>query len=145
MRNPFTLGIVKKKDFCDREKEIDNLLRYAENGQNVVLFSPRRYGKSSLVSQVFELLAGKGLLTIYDLFPISSERDFVTRFSTAIFRSIGKGAYPRTMAAKFKNLFSISSLIAKSFLHHKNYRYYAKISRALPYTLHFLGFQCQIV
>ncbi len=107
MRNPFTLGIVKKKDFCDREKEIDDLLRYAENGQNVVLFSPRRYGKSSLVSQVFELLAGKGLLTIYvDLFPISSERDFVTRFSTAIFRSIGKGADPRTMAAKFKNLFS---------------------------------------
>jgi len=54
MQNPFTLGIVRKEDFCDREKEINNLLRYGRNGDNVVLFSPRRYGKSSLIAKVFE-------------------------------------------------------------------------------------------
>ena len=43
LRNPFTLGIVQKEDFCDREKEIEDLLRYAKNGDNIVLFSPRRY------------------------------------------------------------------------------------------------------
>lgn len=106
MQNPFTLGMVQKNGFCNREKEIDDLLRYSRNGNNVVLFSPRRYGKSSLIMRVLDILGKERFLTVYvDLFPISSEQDFVTRFSTAVFKGIGKGADSRTLADKVRGLF----------------------------------------
>ena len=106
MRNPFTLGIAEKEGFCNRGREIEDLLRYARNGDHVVLFSPRRYGKSSLVRVVFEQLQKEGFLTVYvDLFPISSGQDFLSRFSSSIFRGIGRGTDPRTIADKIANLF----------------------------------------
>lgn len=107
MRNPFTLGIVQKKDFCNRDKEIEDLLRSARNGDNIVLFSPRRYGKSSLITRVLDMLKEEGFLTVYvDLFPISSEMDFVSRFSVGVFKGIGRGADPRTFTEKVKNIFN---------------------------------------
>ena len=106
LRNPFRLGIVPKEDFCDRKKEIEDLLRYARNGDNIVLFSPRRYGKSSLVNLVLDLLEKEGFLPVYvDLFPISSEQDFISRFSAGVFKGIGRGADPRTIVDKAANLF----------------------------------------
>jgi len=51
--NPFTLGIISPdQEFCNREKEIEELTRHALNCTHVVIFSPRRYGKTSLVKQV---------------------------------------------------------------------------------------------
>lgn len=106
LRNPFTLGIVPKEDFCDRKKEIEDLLRYARNGDNIVLFAPRRYGKSSLVNLVLDLLEKEGFLPVYvDLFPISSEQDFISRFSAGVFKGIGRGVDPRTIVDKVANLF----------------------------------------
>jgi hypothetical protein len=100
------LGIVQKSDFCDRNKEIEDLLRYARNGENIVLFSPRRYGKSSLVTAVLELLRRENYLTVYvDLFPISSGSDFVSRFSAGVFRGIGAGADPRTLGERIASFF----------------------------------------
>jgi uncharacterized protein len=106
LRNPFSLGIVGKGDFCDRDQEMEDLLRHARNGDNTVLISPRRYGKSSLITQVLERLGKEGFTTVYvDLFPITSEQDFISRFSTGIFKGIGKGADPRTVGGKVRNLF----------------------------------------
>ena len=93
MRNPFTLGIAQKNDFCNRKKEITDLLQHAKNGDNTVLFSPRRYGKSSLIARIIEQLREEGYLTVYvDLYPITSEQDFISRFSNGIFKGIGRGA-----------------------------------------------------
>jgi hypothetical protein len=107
IRNPFTLGIVQKEDFCNREKEMKDLLHHARNGDNVVLFSPRRYGKSSLITQLFDMLEKEGFLTVYvDLFPITSEQDFISRFSNGVFKGIGRGVDPRTFGEKVKNIFT---------------------------------------
>lgn len=104
MRNPFTLGIAHRKDFCNREKEIKDLLRYARNGNNVILFSPRRYGKSSLIKIVLELLEEEGFLAVYvDLFPITSEQDFISRFSSGLLKAIGKGVDPRNLGESCKS------------------------------------------
>ena len=98
MRNPFILGMAGKDDFCDRNQEMEDLLRHARNGDNTVLFSPRRYGKSSLIAMVLDRLGREGFTTVYvDLFPITSEQDFISRFSTGIFKGIGRGADPRTV------------------------------------------------
>jgi uncharacterized protein len=109
MKNPFTIGVVSgTEDFCDRAQERGDLLRHARNGTNVVLCSPRRYGKSSLVTTVLGDLGKEGFLTAYvDLFPISSEQDFVTRFAAAVFKGIGRGADPRSFAQKVKGVFSL--------------------------------------
>lgn len=107
MQNPFTLGIVRNEDFCNRQKELADLINYAESGQNIVLYSPRRYGKSSLVGQVLKELESRKFLTVYvDLFPVSSEHDFISRFAASVFKGIGRGVDPRTFRERVINLFS---------------------------------------
>ena len=48
--NPFRFGALALDDaFTDRKEEIAELKADVRNGQDVVVFAPRRYGKSSLV------------------------------------------------------------------------------------------------
>jgi len=106
LQNPFTLGIAIKEAFCNREREIKDLITYARGGSNVILTSPRRFGKTSLIHIVLEKLRKEGFLTAYiDLFPISSERDFITRFSEGIIDGIGKGISPQSLFNRIKNIF----------------------------------------
>lgn len=49
--NPFVFGeIIGNAKFVDRTDELDQLVRDLADGQKVFLLSPRRFGKSSLVS-----------------------------------------------------------------------------------------------
>jgi uncharacterized protein len=61
--NPFRFGALALDDaFADRERELEELRADILNGQDVVIFAPRRYGKSSLVWRVTqELLTQKVL------------------------------------------------------------------------------------
>lgn len=47
----FPTGIVTGNAFCNREKEREYLKKRLEQNSHVVLMSPRRYGKSSLIAQ----------------------------------------------------------------------------------------------
>ena len=48
--NPFTFGALALDEaFTDREDELKELAVDIRNGQDVLVFAPRRYGKSSLV------------------------------------------------------------------------------------------------
>ena len=48
--NPFRYGDLALDDaFTDRVHELQELKADMRNGQNVVVFAPRRYGKSSLI------------------------------------------------------------------------------------------------
>ena len=59
--NPFILSPnTPKAHFCDREKETQDLVRYLENGANITLISPRRYGKTGLIYHVFNTLDEMG-------------------------------------------------------------------------------------
>ncbi|MDE6669607.1 MAG: ATP-binding protein [Muribaculaceae bacterium] len=50
-RNPFILGHrIERPYFCDREEEEKRLASAVTNGRNVVLLSPRRMGKTSLIN-----------------------------------------------------------------------------------------------
>jgi hypothetical protein len=65
-------------DFIGRTKEIAELCNLLRNGQSVVLIAPRRFGKTSLVFKILELLQNEGELTAYlDIF---TTRD-ITRLS----------------------------------------------------------------
>lgn len=52
--NPFYTGTnIPDEYFCDREQETARIIAMIENGTNVILKSPRRIGKSSLVNHIF--------------------------------------------------------------------------------------------
>jgi uncharacterized protein len=61
--NPFRFGpLALDEAFTDRHAEIDALVADARNGQDVVVFAPRRYGKSSLVWRVAQELVKEDVL-----------------------------------------------------------------------------------
>jgi len=64
--NPFRYGALALDDaFTDREQETAELKADALNGQDVVLFAPRRYGKSSLLWRVSQELIREGALVAH--------------------------------------------------------------------------------
>ena len=87
MSNPFYLQEVPvDAPFCDRDRELTELQSYAEAKANVVLFSPRRYGKTSLVKRIQNSLANKGAVTLFaDFFGVASVGDVASRLAKAVF------------------------------------------------------------
>jgi uncharacterized protein len=66
MANPFYLQeIAVEAALCDRETELEELQSYAEAKANVLIFSPWRYGKTSLVKRVQSRLAEKGAVVVH--------------------------------------------------------------------------------
>ncbi len=62
-RNPFRYGaLALDESFTDRKAELQELEADVLNGQDVVLFAPRRYGKSSLVWRMAQRLVRKKVL-----------------------------------------------------------------------------------
>jgi len=78
LRNPFVYGeTVSGDNFCDRSVETKELVTDVKNGQNVIIFSPRRYGKTSLIKQVLRKVKAQGILTFYvDLYPAINKGNF---------------------------------------------------------------------
>jgi hypothetical protein len=61
--NPFRFGpLALDEAFTDRETEVASLVTDARNGQDVVVFAPRRYGKSSLVWRAAQELVSQSIL-----------------------------------------------------------------------------------
>ena len=66
VRNPFRYGALAFDEaFTDREREIAELRADIENGQDVVVFAPRRYGKTSLVWRVQQQVVAAGVLVAH--------------------------------------------------------------------------------
>jgi hypothetical protein len=130
IRNPFSLGIVQNADdFCNRVDEKKELMAHAINGDNVVLYSPRRYGKSSLVGRVQEELENKGYRSIYvDLFPVISENDFLLRIARALYRGLGKGINPKKFMEKAGDFFRMLTVE----ITHEGYKFYARAETSVP-------------
>lgn len=63
--NPFVYGeVVPRSAFVGRDVELSRLSADLADGQKIFLISPRRYGKSSLISQAFTTLARKKVATL---------------------------------------------------------------------------------
>ncbi|MEA3544960.1 MAG: ATP-binding protein, partial [Thermodesulfobacteriota bacterium] len=87
MRNPFQIStLALGSSFCNRVKELDLLTQQAFSGANVVLYSPRRYGKTSLVRKVQAQLSQQGVITIFvDFFGVDSVDEVAARLARAVF------------------------------------------------------------
>ena len=77
MKNPFHFTeVATAPSFCNREKECQDLTHYIGNAQNILLFSHRRYGKTSLIHKVLGGL--KEVQPFYvDLYGTTSVEEFI--------------------------------------------------------------------
>ncbi|MCC8039083.1 MAG: ATP-binding protein [Bacteroidales bacterium] len=87
IKNPFVLnGYAGAEYFCDREKETSDLIRLVENGNNVVLTSHRRVGKTDLIQHLFAQSAVKDqFIPIYvDAYPTRNLSEFISVLGRAV-------------------------------------------------------------
>lgn len=88
--NPFRFGaLALDESFADREREREELVADVRNGQDVVIFAPRRCGKSSLVWSAGQALAKEGVLVAHvDLMTTPTKERLASALARAIFDSI---------------------------------------------------------
>ena len=89
-RNPFHFGpLALDEAFADREAELRELKGDVLNGQDVVIFAPRRYGKSSLVWRAMQELAGERVLIAYvNLMLAPTKEKLAEKLAAAIYEDI---------------------------------------------------------
>ena len=120
MENPFKYGeVVTGENFCNREEEIKKIHRAIINGYSFWMYSPRRFGKTSLILKAFETLKEKDIITIYfDLYNVLNPDDFARKYSQVLVKNlfnwkIGIEKLTKKVAEYFKGLypkFSIDAL-----------------------------------
>ena len=88
MEKAFVYGMsVEGVNFTDRVKETKRLKMDFENGMNVILVSPRRMGKSSIVKKVKSEITNPAIKVVYmDIYDCRSEYDFYNRFASALIK-----------------------------------------------------------
>lgn len=85
MANPFRFGQIVSGDlFCNRKSEISQITDNLAGGQSIVLYSPRRYGKTSLLYAVSNNLRAREILVGYvDFFACNSTEKILLAVSRA--------------------------------------------------------------
>jgi hypothetical protein len=88
--NPFRFGdLALDESFTDRVDELEELETDILNGQNVVVFAPRRFGKSSLVWQAAQDLLGFGVLIAQvDLMKTPTKERFAEKLARSIYEDV---------------------------------------------------------
>ena len=88
MKKSFIYGVsVSGENFTDRVEETRRLAMDFENGMNVILISPRRMGKTSLVKKVQNQVNSSKIRVVYmDIYDCRSEYDFYNKFATTILK-----------------------------------------------------------
>ena len=91
MDNPFIINNYESKElFCDREEELQLMMRNCLNQTNMTLISQRRLGKTGLVFRLFDELAEthpEVHCVYFDIFASRNLDDFIKLFSEAAMRS----------------------------------------------------------
>jgi uncharacterized protein len=92
--NPFTFGaLALDRAFTDREAEIRELVRDMQNGQDVLVYAPRRYGKSSLVLRAGQRAIRKRILVGYcDLMRTPTKERFAAALAKTIYGDLESAA-----------------------------------------------------
>ena len=89
--NPFVVsGKIPEAYFCDRKEESAELEKSLANQFNIVLTSPRRLGKTSLVDYVFDRLTNKDeyITVSVDILQTTTLREFTFALGTAVFDAV---------------------------------------------------------
>lgn len=118
--NPFLIaGYYSPEYFCDRNRETEKIISALENGRNISLLSPRRFGKTGLVKHAFYKISEQNKNTVciyFDIYSTQNLNDFVKIFAESVLGKI-EGNVEKTMkkfAAFFKSFRPVLSYDAFS-------------------------------
>ena len=91
MGKAFVYGMsVGGDNFTDRIEETKRIKLDFENGINVILISPRRMGKTSLIKKIISEMDSPEIKVVYmDIYDCRSEYDFYNRFAETMMKSTG--------------------------------------------------------
>ena len=88
-RNPFFIkGYHGPEYFCDRRIETEKLRSAVENGRDVTLLAPRRFGKTGLIWHLFHKLPDEYVTIYLDLYSIADLAGFAKAFAAAAVAAI---------------------------------------------------------
>src|SRR5215510_11969716 len=84
--NPFRFGdVATGEHFTNRQAEIKTLVADLRSGQSVLVISPRRYGKTSLITAVVERVRKQHALVAYlDLLRTTTKERFANQLAAAL-------------------------------------------------------------
>ena len=89
---PFIYGrLAEKESFIDRVEDRRELKNFLRHGINVILVSPRRWGKSSLVRTSMEELMQeepKTKVCFMDASKIHTEEEFYNKFASIVIQGV---------------------------------------------------------
>ena len=89
-QNPFRYGIaVDDPYFIDREQELKDFHQWLTSGQSLILYSSRRYGKTSLILKLLKHLDAAGYRTVYiDFFKVYSRQRFIELYYRSVIEAL---------------------------------------------------------
>ena len=91
MNNPFVItGNIPERYFCDRRDEAAKIIRTVVNNGNLCLMSPRRMGKSKLITFCYgrKELANTHYTFYIDILHTTSIREFAYVFGQKVFDTL---------------------------------------------------------
>jgi len=97
--NPFSISSISNDKFCNRVDEIEKLQSYMRNGIHVVVYAPRRFGKSSLANVVQSGLTDMDNIYV-ELFSVTSIDEVAKLLHSAIVNALGVNAARETSFLK---------------------------------------------
>lgn len=89
--NPFVVtGKIEPEYFCDRIKESEKLIKSVINGNNIVVISPRRMGKTGLILHCFDKpeICHEYYTFFFDILHTSSLREFTFLLGRTIYENL---------------------------------------------------------
>jgi len=85
MENPFKFGtIVEEEYFTDRVEEVAYIRHFVESANHLILISPRRFGKSSVVTKALSQ-SGRKNITV-NLQQVTSVADMAAKLLREFFK-----------------------------------------------------------
>ncbi len=103
VENPFVFGeIIEEENFVDRKDEIKQLIRDLADGQKVFLLSPRRFGKSSLVTMCLLKLRKQHIRTVFiTVSSYASYTQFLEKLAEKVLRAAGPWDQVKNWVVRF--------------------------------------------
>ncbi len=91
--NPFEYRLLARgEQFVNRKEELEEIVQTVKSGQNLTIYSPRRYGKSSLIKESLDRLRKERITAYIDFNRVNSVSDLADH----IISSITENAYSST-------------------------------------------------
>ena len=112
MENPFKFGtIVEEKYFTDRVEEVAYIEQFMKSANHLVLISPRRFGKSSVVAKAMKQIDRKHITV--NLQQVTSVSDLSAENSRPIAATALALAMTLSMLSIINNVQDIMRMLGK--------------------------------